>query len=117
MAFTRVVLGWLAATAFFGCWRLLEQRVRATAEPAGAALRGALPSLALEAALLTLLAGLWFASLGHGGTWLVFLLVGALVEVPHRVRYQPLGAVAWKPIVGGVLRVVVAGVLLGLVLG
>jgi len=114
MALSRVVLGWLTVLLWFGAWRLLEQRVRAAAsEPR---LAGALPSLALEAALLTLLAGLWFASLGHGGAWLVFLLVGLLVEVPHRIRNQPWGSMGWKPVVGGVVRIVIAGVLLGVVL-
>ncbi len=35
----------------------------------------------VEALLLVLLASLWFASLGHGGWLLLFLLIGALVGV------------------------------------
>ncbi|PYO95360.1 MAG: hypothetical protein DMD62_02080 [Gemmatimonadetes bacterium] len=36
----------------------------------------------VEALLLTLIASLWFDSLGSGGWWLLFLLVGALATVP-----------------------------------
>ena len=39
-----------------------------------------------DALLLTLFAGLWFASLGHGGWVLLFLMVGLLVEGPARFR-------------------------------
>jgi len=42
-----------------------------------------LPATA-EALVLTLFAALWFGSLGHGGWWLVFLLVGALAAGADR---------------------------------
>ena len=45
---------------------------------------------AVEAAALTLFASLWFDSLGHGGWWLLFALVGFLAAFPHRMRQ-----VAW----------------------
>lgn len=35
-----------------------------------------------EAALLTLIASLWFDSLGSGQWWLLFLLIGVLVGLP-----------------------------------
>ena len=38
-----------------------------------------------EAAVLTLFASLWFDSLGAGGWWLPFLLVGLLVAFPRRL--------------------------------
>jgi hypothetical protein len=38
-----------------------------------------------EAGVLTLLASLWFDSLGAGGWWLLFLLVGLLVAFPRRL--------------------------------
>jgi hypothetical protein len=38
-----------------------------------------------EAAALTLLASLWFDSLGTGEWWLVFFLVGLLVAFPRRL--------------------------------
>ncbi len=36
----------------------------------------------VEAGLLTLFASLWFDSLGSGGWWLLFLLVGGLATIP-----------------------------------
>jgi hypothetical protein len=39
----------------------------------------------LEAGVLTLLASLWFDSLGSGQWWLVFLLVGLLATVPVQI--------------------------------
>jgi hypothetical protein len=38
-----------------------------------------------EAAVVTLFASLWFDSLGAGGWWLLFLLVGLLVAFPRRL--------------------------------
>jgi len=35
----------------------------------------------LEAAAVTLLASLWFDSLGHGGWWLLFALLGLIVSL------------------------------------
>ena len=40
---------------------------------------------AAEAAVVTLFAALWFDSLGAGGWWLVFFLVGLLVAFPRRL--------------------------------
>jgi len=68
-----------------------------------------------EALLLTLLGALWFGSLGAGGWWLVFGLVGALREWPVSRGRRP--AERPDPISIGVsllhvLRTVVAGALL-----
>ena len=56
---------------------------------AAARIRGRLNGLAVlvclgEASVLTLLAALWFASLGSGGWLTVFILLGALVAGPER---------------------------------
>jgi hypothetical protein len=40
----------------------------------------------LEAAAVTLFASLWFDSLGHGGWWLLFLLLGLIVSLAHLQR-------------------------------
>ncbi len=117
MAFARVVAAWLAVTLFFLSWREVERRVRGTPEGMLATLRGTLPGLLIEAALLTLFAGLWFASLGHGSSVLLFLLVGGLIEVPHRLRAAAGLQQPWKPVIGGIGRIMVAGVLLGVVMG
>ncbi len=44
----------------------------------GAMARVAWPGATFEALILTLVAALWFASLGHGGWVTLFLLLGAL---------------------------------------
>ncbi len=45
---------------------------------------GAVVVVLAEAGVLTLLAALWFGSLGNGGWPLLFLLLGALVAGPER---------------------------------
>ncbi|MEO8140241.1 MAG: hypothetical protein ABI742_11370 [Gemmatimonadota bacterium] len=117
MTFARVLLAWSAVTLCFAVWRELERRITAAPESMWPALRTALPILAVEAALLTLFAGLWFASLGSSGAVPLFVIVGALMEIPARLRNRPAGGVPWKPMVGGVLRIVIAGLLLGVVMG
>ena len=98
MAFGRLALAWATVAAWLLFWAFAERRL------AGApALRTRdLRWLAGEALVLTLLAALWFASLGAGAAWLVFLLVGALMEWPVRTRTRALR----------IGRVVVAGGLL-----
>lgn len=61
--------------------------------------------LALEAGLVTLFASLWFDSLGRGGWWVLFPLIGALAAgLPRRPP--------WRAVVIDVGRYVVAGALL-----
>lgn len=118
MAFARVVAGWGAILVVFLLWQLLEHRAQSRPEPVQLVLRRELRTLAIEAGLLALLAGLWFASLGGGAGWLVFLLVGLLVECPAALRVSGASGqpVAWLPLAGRVGRVVVAGVAAGAVL-
>ncbi len=118
MAFVRVVAGWGAILTVFLLWQLLEHRAQSRPESVWLGLRSQLRTLAIEAGLLALLAGLWFASLGSGGGWLLFLLVGLLVECPAALRVgsasgQP---VAWVPLAGRVARIAAAGMAAGLVL-
>jgi hypothetical protein len=66
-----------------------------------------------EALLLTLLAALWFGSLGHGGWVLVFLLLGALAGggnrwLRHRVQAIPAGP-DLKLFAAGLLKYFLAG--------
>jgi hypothetical protein len=103
MAFGRIVVGWALVTGWLLLWAEAERR-RVGGERLQ--LRDA-SLLAGEAMLLALFAGLWFGSLGAGGWWLVFALVGALMEWP--VRTIP-GATR-------ILRIVVAGGLLAWRLG
>jgi uncharacterized membrane protein YfcA len=115
MVLTRILLGIVAVTVWFLAWGALQRRLRGgEAGEASPPFRAALPATVTEAVLLTLFAGLWFGSLGAGGAPLLFLLVGALLEIPPRLRN---GTLNWKPAAGGILRIVVAGVLLGWLLG
>lgn len=118
MAFARVVAGWGTILIVFLLWQLLEHRAQSRPEPVWQALRRELGTLAIESGLLALLAGLWFASLGGGGGWLVFLLVGLLVEYPAALRVRGASGqpVAWVPLAGRVGRLVVAGMAAGVIL-
>ncbi len=112
MAFSRIFLGWAVVTLLFVLWREVERRLKGIHGPAGASLRASVPAQAIEALLLTLFAGLWFGSLGSGGAVLLFLIVGALMEIPSRLR-EYAGALPWRAVLAGIARVVVAGVVLG----
>ena len=79
MALSRLLGGWIAVVVWLLLWELLASRLGTVR--GGARLRRARVHLG-EALLLTLLGGLWFASLGSGGWWLVFGLVGGLREWP-----------------------------------
>ena len=117
MPFWRVLQGFVTVTVFLALWREIERRLQHTPGAAGLAARAALPALATEGGLLTLFAGLWFGSLGAGGTPLLFLLLGALMEIPARLRGHPVGGLPWRPIAAGIARILLAGVILGFVLG
>ena len=98
MAFGRILLAWVVVGAWLAIWAFAERRVTAARAPSAAELT----PLAGEALLLALFAGLWFGSLGSGGWWLVFLLLGGLMAWPVR---SLAGA-------AHIIRVVVAGALL-----
>lgn len=115
MPFAVLVLGWGAVTAWFLAWDRAARRLRGRGEEtafegsAGPAWRVYI----VESALLTLFAGLWFASLGHGGWVLVFTLLGAITEWAARTRgAHPPGRGGAVGFVAGVARTVVAGGLL-----
>lgn len=99
MTLARLVLAWLAVAVEFvlvdRVSRWLDRGAAGDA-PAPAPVTGGVgPALlwrALEAAAVTLFASLWFDSLGHGGWWLVFLLVGLMVSLA-----QGAGAAARAP--------------------
>jgi hypothetical protein len=79
----------------------------------GAAIRIAWLPAAAEALLLTLLATLWFGSLGSGGWVWVFLLLGALAGGGDRwLRQRLAGGPAWRDIrlfAAGLLKYLLAG--------
>ena len=103
MTLGRLAFAWLPVAVWF---LAVDWVVRRTAPPP---LR---PNywLALEAGLLTLFASLWFDSLGRGGWWVLFLLVGAIAAgLPRRP--------AWRAALIDVGRYVVAGGILAWRLG
>jgi uncharacterized membrane protein YfcA len=115
MPFARIVAGWLAVTLIFLVWREIEFR-GASAEKREA-VRAPLSPLLIEAALLTLFAALWFGSLGSGGGYILFPLLGALIELPARLRQQAAGVpVAWGATLAAILRIAIPGILLGFIL-
>ena len=110
MPLTRLLLGWGAVTLLLILCREIERRLSISlGDPPPI-----FPALLVEALLLTLFAALWFASLGSGGAALLFLVVGALMEIPGQLRSRTR---PWKAIVLGIGRVVLAGLLLGVMLG
>ena len=102
MGFGRIAVASVAVAAWLVVWALAERRVTGAA---GMRPREAWP-LGGEALLLTLFAALWFGSLGGGAWWLVFLLLGTLMEWPVR---SAAGAAR-------IARIVAAGGLLALTL-
>ena len=96
MTLGRLVLAWVPVAGWFVvATHALPLLVAAVSKPAGQQgmwVAVALPLLTwrlVEAGLLTLFASLWFDSLGGGGWWLLFLLIGALATIP---RWWPAGA-------------------------
>jgi hypothetical protein len=104
-------LAWASVALWFIAvlW-VTEQWRGVTAWRRGAARAGS------EALVTTLLASLWFDSLGHGGWWLLFFLLGALAALPARWREADSGAMPPKrALLLGLVdvgRYVVAGALL-----
>jgi Trk-type K+ transport system membrane component len=119
VSLTRVILGWLATSAWFALAELALTRLKGAPSPG----RGPAPrwAPAVEGLLFTLFGALWFGSFGPGrGGWiLLFVLLGLLLELPARLRdpvqrSQPKGLAAAVMI--AVLRWVVAGGILAFVM-
>jgi len=98
----RIAVAWLAVAAWLLAWQWVERRAGGGGRiPAREAV-----DVAGEAVVVTLFGALWFASLGAGAWWLVFVLVGTLREWPPRTRRGALR----------ILRVIGAGAVLALLL-
>ena len=130
MSLGRLILAWLAVAAWFAASRYALVRVRmrlASNELQQPDLaeavftRAALPVGLAEAVVVTLLASLWFDSLGHGGWWLLFALVGLVQTVPtlvhHNSLFRRVGRAQLVRFVFDTLRYVVAGGILAWRLG
>src|SRR5688500_17797050 len=103
MALSRLFVAWAVVSVWLLLWDLAASRLGAGW---GESRIRRARVFFIEALLLTLLGGLWFASLGTGGWGLVFGLVGALREWPGsrgRRPAEPTDAVA---IGAAVLRVI-----------
>jgi hypothetical protein len=98
----RIAVAWLAVSAWLLAWQWAERRAGGHARIP----RREAVEITGEALVITLFGALWFASLGAGAWWLVFLPVGALREWPPSNRRA-----AFR-----ILRVIGAGGLLAWVL-
>jgi hypothetical protein len=109
MTLGRLILAWLLVAAWFALVGWAAHRwVGVAASPAPS--RTTLAWTAGEALVATLLASLWFDSLGHGAWWLLFGLLGLLAG----------GMASGPPVIAlvfSVLRYVAAGALLAWRLG
>ena len=113
MSLLRLAAAALAVAAWFAVCAIAARRIRNEQGP----LRFRVELV--EAALLTLVAALWFASLGHGAWWLLFLVLGLLVEGPVRLRHRaglPGETGGWRASLLGAIRLVGAGAVLSLLL-
>lgn len=91
MTLGRLLFAWVLVAVWFLAAGRAGQRLQEGARdgtfPAPAATRVWTVGWTLaEAAVATLFASLWFDSLGSGGWWLLFLLVGLLAGFPIRLR-------------------------------
>lgn len=87
MTLSRLALAWAPVALWFVAVSWFTER-----RPAPAHLGRRLVRCGGEALVTTLLAALWFDSLGHGGWWLLFVLLGVLAGVPARLRELEAGA-------------------------
>lgn len=111
MTLGRLLLAWLPVAVWFCLAGWAANRLVGGGVVANAPVTTSVfLALAVEALLVTLFGSLWFDSLGHGGWWLLFGLVGILsTRVPTRPSYVS--------IVHAVIRYVGAGALLAWRLG
>jgi hypothetical protein len=113
VSFLRLALAALAVAVWFAGWALGARRIIDDTGP----LRFRVEMV--EAMLLTAFATLWFASLGHGGWWLLFAVLGLLIEGPIRFRQRaglPADPAPVRSLLLGTLRLLGAGLVLSLLL-
>ncbi len=84
----RLLLAWLLASGWLVGWEYVTRRLRR--EAGAKEIVDVPPAILLTEALwLVLLTGLWFASLGRGGWWLVLPLIGLVANWTPIVGRQP----------------------------
>jgi Na+/phosphate symporter len=121
MTLGRLALAWIVVAAWFEIAAYVTHYiVTKLVIPPGATVYAGIPThlikrRAVEAALVSLIASLWFDSIGSGESWLLFLLIGALVTSPawfvRALDPIPKRAI-FADTVCNLLRYVVAGALL-----
>jgi len=121
MTLGRLALAWIVVAAWFEIAAYVTHYiVTKLVIPPGATVDTGIPThlikrRAVEAALVSLIASLWFDSIGSGESWLLFLLIGALVTSPAWF-VRALDPIPKRAIVAdtvcNLLRYVVAGALL-----
>jgi hypothetical protein len=113
MSLTRLAVAWVLVALWYGASEWIEARLGWAGAPAPGPRPGV---IAGETVLLTLFAALWFGSLGHGGWWLLFLILGVLTEGPVRLRHRrgvtADGGRPWLGAAAAIVRCVIAGGLL-----
>lgn len=105
------MVAWLMVTVWLFLWEGIVRQVGRGGS--GAWLRAPALSYGVEGLLLTLLAALWFASLGSGGWGLLFGVLGALMAWPGLLADRR--QASWRGVAtsaAAVLRIVGAGALL-----
>jgi hypothetical protein len=114
-AFALVAVVFIAAGMVTGSWGLGvgdSGTARMTRQSWSAIARAVWPGATFEALVLTLVAALWFGSLGHGGWVILFLLLGALPAgdrwLRRRLSGQAAGREAWG-FVASLLKYLLAG--------
>jgi len=120
MTLGRLVVAWIVVAAWFELATFMTAYVVAKLTVAQQGFVVAVPSSLLkwrlaEAALLSLIASLWFDSLGGGQWWLLFLLIGALITISSwsvRRATEDSGRALIVGAVADVSRYVIAGGLL-----
>jgi hypothetical protein len=109
MTLGRLVLAWLPVAAWFAIAGWVAHRlIGGGASPPPGAVTFAWT--AIEAVVTTLIASLWFDSLGHGGWWLLFGLFGVLAA---GLTARP----AFIAVVISITRYIAAGAILSWRLG
>jgi hypothetical protein len=117
----RLVVAWVVVAAWFEIATFATNYlVNRLAIPADATVYTGIPTRIvkrrlMEAVLVTLIASLWFDSLGSGEWWLLFLLLGALVTSPKWFAVGPDPAprrALFADTIGDLARYVIAGALL-----
>ena len=121
MTLGRLVFAWIVVAAWLEIATVVTNYVvnRLALPPDATVYMGIPPRVLVrrlvEAALLTLIASLWFDSLGSGGWWLLFSLLGALVTSPQWFAIGPNPAAKRALFAGAIAdltRYVIAGALL-----